>query len=84
MPEHLKKIVMDAMIENENRYSTIMAEIAEKEFAEMQKKGMKVIKFSPEDTKFYVNLAYEAGWDEVIKQNPELGPKLKKMLTPQK
>ena len=52
LPEHLKKIVMDAMIENENRYSTIMAEIAEKEFAEMQKKGMKVIKFSPKIRNF--------------------------------
>ena len=59
-----------------------MAGIAEKEYKEMQKRGMKVIKFSPEDTKWYVDLAYEAGWDEIIKQNPKLGPKLKKLLSP--
>lgn len=82
LPDHLKKLMTDSMIENEKKYMTIMAGIAEKEYAEMQKRGMKVIKFSPEESKRYVDLAYEAGWEEVIKENPELGPKLKKMLTP--
>lgn len=82
LPAHLKKLMMDCMIENEKKYSKIMAGIAEKEYMEMQKRGMEVIKFSSEDTKWYVDLAYEAGWDEIIKQNSTLGPKLKKMLTP--
>jgi len=37
-------------------------------------KGMKLIQFSPEDTKWYVDLAYKAGWEEVIKKSPDLGP----------
>ena len=82
LPPHLQKLMTDCMIENEKKYMPIMADIAEKELAEMQAKGMKMIKFSPEDTKWYVDLAYEAGWDEVIAQNPEIGPKLKAMLTP--
>jgi len=82
LPKHLQKLLTDCMIKNENEYSKIMAGIAEKEYKEMQKRGVKVIKFSPEDTKWYVDLAYEAGWDEIIKQNPELGPKLKKLLSP--
>ncbi len=82
LPKHLQKLLMDCMIENEKKYGPIMAKIAEKEYKQMQEKGMKVIQFSPKDTKYYVDLAYEAGWDEVIKQNPELGPKLKKMLSP--
>ncbi|WP_457551095.1 TRAP transporter substrate-binding protein DctP [Desulfobacula sp.] len=77
-----QKLLTDCMIENEKEYTPIMADIAEKEYAELQKKGMKVIKFSPEETKKYLELAYQAGWDDVIKSNPELGPKLKKMLTP--
>jgi hypothetical protein len=59
-----------------------MVDVSEKEYRGMQNKGMKVIKFSPEDTKWYIDLAYKAGWDEVTKQNPELAPKLKKFLTP--
>ena len=82
LPKHLQKVLTDCMIKNEKEYSKIMAGIAEKEYKEMQKRGMKVIKFSPEDTKWYVDLAYEAGWDEIIKQNPKLGPKLKKLLSP--
>lgn len=82
LPPHLQKIMTDCMIENERNSSKIMAEIAEKELREMQNRGMKLIKFSPEDTQWYIDLAYEAGWDEVIKQNPELGPKLQKLLSP--
>lgn len=82
LPAHLQKLLTDCMIKNEKEYSKVMAEIAEKEYQEMQKKGMKVIKFSAEDTKWYVALAYEAGWDEIIKQNPTLGPKLNKFLSP--
>jgi TRAP-type C4-dicarboxylate transport system substrate-binding protein len=82
LPAHLQKLLSDCMIENEKQYVKIMADIAEKEYQEMQKKGMKVINFSPEDTRWYVETAYEAGWEEVIKQNPTLGPQLKKMLTP--
>ena len=82
LPKHLQTLLTDSMIENEKEYSSIMAGIAEKEYAQMQAKGMKVIQFTPDETKAYVELAYEAGWDEVIKENPSLGPKLKKMLTP--
>jgi TRAP-type C4-dicarboxylate transport system substrate-binding protein len=79
--EH-QKLLTDCMIENEKKYQSIMADISEKEYKKMQEKGMQVVKFSPEETKTYVDMAYKAGWDEVIKQNPELGKKLKKMLTP--
>ncbi len=82
LPDHLQKIMSDCMIENEKNSSKIMAEIAENEILKMQERGMKLIKFSPEDSKWYIDLAYEAGWEEVIKQNPELGPKLQKLLTP--
>ncbi|MBN2125958.1 MAG: TRAP transporter substrate-binding protein DctP [Deltaproteobacteria bacterium] len=82
LPPHLQKLMTECMIENEKNYTPVMADISEKEFKEMQKRGMEVITFSPQDSKWYVDLAYEAGWDEIIKQNPDLGPRLKKMLTP--
>jgi len=82
LPKHLHKLLTDSMIANEKEYSSIMAGIAEKEYTQMQTKGMEVIKFTPDETKEYVDLAYKAGWDEVIKEKPVLGAKLKKMLTP--
>jgi len=83
LPDHLKQLLKECMIENEKKYSRIVAEVGEQEYAEMQQKGMKVLKFSPEDTKWYVELAYEAGWDEVLKSNPTLGQKLRKLLSPE-
>ncbi|RLB18951.1 MAG: hypothetical protein DRG63_01720 [Deltaproteobacteria bacterium] len=82
LPSHLRKLMTDCMIANERKYSRVMVKIAEKEFSEMQKRGMKLIRFSPEDSQWYVNLAYEAGWEDVIKQNPKLGTKLRKLLSP--
>jgi len=78
----LQKLLTDCMIENEKKSVKVMNDISEKEFADMQKKGMKVIKFSPKDTKWYIDTAYEAGWEEVIKQDPALGSQIRKMLTP--
>jgi TRAP-type C4-dicarboxylate transport system substrate-binding protein len=77
-----QKLITDAMIENEAKFTKVYEELGEKELKGMQAKGMKFIKFSMEETKWYVDLAYKAGWDEVYKKAPELGPKLKKLLNP--
>jgi TRAP-type C4-dicarboxylate transport system substrate-binding protein len=82
LPADLKKILVDTMIANERESAKIMAALGEKELKQMHEKGMKTIKFTPEDTKWFVDLAYKAQWDDVIKHAPKLGPKLKKMLTP--
>jgi TRAP-type C4-dicarboxylate transport system substrate-binding protein len=82
LPVHLQKLLTNCSIENEKKYTKIMKEMGEKEYLDMQNRGMKVIKFSPEDTKWYIDLAYKSAWDDVIKENPTLGPKLKDLLTP--
>lgn len=82
IPKPMQKLMSDLMIEIETKFTKIFEELGEKELKEMQAKGMKLIKFSPEDTKWYIELAYKAGWDEVLKKAPELGPKLKKLLSP--
>ncbi len=82
IPKPMQKLMSDLMIENEAKFTKVFVELGDKELQAMQAKGMKYIKFSPEDTKWYVDLAYKAGWDEVIKKNADLGPKLRKLLTP--
>ena len=77
-----QKLLTDLMIENEAKFTKVFEELGEKELNAMQAKGMKFIKFTPEDSKWYVDLAYKAGWDEVIKKSPEIGPKLYKLLNP--
>ena len=82
LPKNLQTLLTDLMIENEATYTKVFEELGDKEFKAMQAKGMKVITFTPEDTKWYIDLAYKAGWDEVIKKSPEIGPKLRKLLSP--
>jgi TRAP-type C4-dicarboxylate transport system substrate-binding protein len=82
LPKPIQTLMANLMIENEEKYEKIFVELGEKELKAMQGKGMKFVKFSPEDTKWYVDTAYKAGWDEVIKKSPELGPKLKNLLSP--
>jgi TRAP-type C4-dicarboxylate transport system substrate-binding protein len=43
-------------------------------------KGVKPIRFSDEEGKAFLKLAYDSAWDYIIAKSPELGPKLKKML----
>jgi TRAP-type C4-dicarboxylate transport system substrate-binding protein len=47
------------------------------ELAAQEKAGMRVIRFSPEDEKRFLNIAREAAWESVIKASPEHGPKLR-------
>lgn len=39
--------------------------------------GIKAIRFSPADEKKYLEVTRDAGWESVVKQSPEHGPKLR-------
>ena len=71
------------MIENEKEYVPHFVQLAKDERQLMLDAGMEAIEFSPDDTKWYVDLAYSAGWDAVVKniEPPELGLKLKELQT---
>lgn len=43
--------------------------------------GIKTITFSPENSRQYLDTAYKAGWDTVIKASPKYGPELKKLFS---
>ncbi|NNF80522.1 MAG: ABC transporter substrate-binding protein, partial [Rhizobiales bacterium] len=43
--------------------------------------GIETISFEGAEGEAYIKQAYEAGWAEFIKANPETGPKLKELLS---
>jgi hypothetical protein len=56
------------------------AEFAKENAADTErqaKAGIETIKFSTDESKKYLDVAYAAGWAGVIRQSPEHGPKLK-------
>jgi TRAP-type C4-dicarboxylate transport system substrate-binding protein len=51
----------------------------EREWEELKKIGIKPIKFSPEDAKYYLDTAYQVEWEALEKKIPDLVPKLRKL-----
>ena len=43
--------------------------------------GIETISFDGADGEAYLKQAYETGWAEFVKANPEEGPKLQKLLS---
>lgn len=61
----LQAILEEAMIENEVEYTPIMTEIAQNEYDEMVAAGLEPIELSEEDTRRYLELAYQSQWQLV-------------------
>ena len=51
------------------------------EYKELKKAGLEIIKFSPAETKKYLDMAYDAGWNGQLKMEQEYTTKLRKLLT---
>lgn len=67
-----------AWLEDQNKTNP---EVAEKERQRQEKAGIKPITFEGMDGQRWVQQAYDAGWESIIKQSPQHGPKLKELLT---
>ncbi len=81
LPQHLKDVVKAAQVEVESAYLPIWARHEANEREKMLKAGMKPIKFSPADAKWYFETAYTAAWEEQMKKHPDIAPKLKELMS---
>jgi TRAP-type C4-dicarboxylate transport system substrate-binding protein len=75
----MQKLMLDTMIEKENEWTPLYKKMDEEAIAKLKKKGIKIIKFSPEDEKWYVDLANRE-WDDVVKADPVNGKKMRKII----
>ena len=57
--------------------NTVWKTYAAEETARQEKAGIQVIRFDPAGTKTYVDKAYDAGWANAMKANPDFAKKLK-------
>jgi TRAP-type C4-dicarboxylate transport system substrate-binding protein len=81
LPPDVQEGLVTAMKEFEKgiwmQYDRLLAQ--EKEL--LTKAGVKILELSPGESKRYVKMAYDAGWDELIKKRaPDVAPKVKAML----
>lgn len=66
-------------IEIEQKTESALSTAHRNEDAKLKELGMKFHKYSAGDAAMYVKTAHEAGWKDVIKDDPDLGPQFKKL-----
>jgi TRAP-type C4-dicarboxylate transport system substrate-binding protein len=69
---------MAAWLEERNSSNAAVNESERKRQAEA---GIETIAFTGEQARHWIEQAYQAGWESIIKQSPKHGPKLKELLS---
>jgi len=82
LPDHLKKLLTDVQLETEKE----MPAVWDKAVAKMREKaisgGAKFIKFPPDVAKWYLDIAYRAGWEYSEEKYPkDLISRFRKLIT---
>jgi TRAP-type C4-dicarboxylate transport system substrate-binding protein len=81
LPKHLKDLILKAQLEFEPQNEKVEAAFANRYKQKFMDAGIKFIQFSPSDAKRFVDLAYSAQWQKLLKEQPETVTKLKSMLS---
>jgi TRAP-type C4-dicarboxylate transport system substrate-binding protein len=79
LPREIQKTLLDTMIEKERKWESLFERMDREARAKLNEKGIKEIKFSPEDEKWFVNLALTKEWEDVLKDDPVNGERLRKI-----
>ena len=82
LPKDLQKVLLDTMIEKEQKWERLFDRMDREAIGKLKEKGVKEIKFSPEDEKWFVNLALTTEWEDILKDDPVNGARLKKIAFP--
>ena len=81
IPKKLQATLNDCMKKMERVATDSALKKGQQEMIIMEKAGMKKTYLSPEDSRKFRALAYEATWKELIKKAPIYGPQFKKILS---
>lgn len=77
LPKILKDLLIEVQISVEREFPAEWAKLMDRDWQKLMKtKKMEVIKFSPSDAKWFIEMAYKAEWDFLTRLYPELAPKL--------
>ncbi len=79
LPKPLQTKLIDLTTRFEPDVMAYYQKTDDKEWGELKKVGVKPIKFSPEDAKYYIDSAYQVEWEALEKKIPDVVPKLKKL-----
>ena len=75
LPQHLQELLAGVMKDLQKEGLARRLEDAAFSRQATLDAGVEFIKFSPADAERFIELAYSSYWEDVIKKNPELGPR---------
>jgi TRAP-type C4-dicarboxylate transport system substrate-binding protein len=81
LPEPVRNALADSVEQEGKIVEARDIEKGKNEYTLLEKAGLKVITFSPEDTQKYLDLANSSGWEGHLKRTPEAAAKLRPLLT---
>jgi TRAP-type C4-dicarboxylate transport system substrate-binding protein len=84
LPPKLRYLLTEAALEAEKKVVALFDDLAKQERPILLKEGIQVIDLPPAEKEKFLKVAYDEGWKDIIGKSPQIGPKLKELLTKKK
>lgn len=81
LPNHLQDLMTEIIIESEQAMPAVTAAKEQEMRQILLAAGIEFIKFSPDDAKWFVDIAYDAEWAKQYEKYPDLAPQFRALLT---
>lgn len=81
LPPHLQKLLMEAVLEVEEWGTKTWREEADREQERLKKYGMEMVHLPDAEAKRYLQIARDTLWEQVMKDSPKYGARLREAFT---
>ena len=81
LPKNLQDVLSASMQEVEKEAYQHFGKLISQDRENLKKKGVQEIKLPAAEAEKYLQIAYEASWNEVLKKDPQLGAQLRDLLS---
>jgi TRAP-type C4-dicarboxylate transport system substrate-binding protein len=81
LPKKLQDLLTEAAAESEKKVVADFEALAKKERPNLIMGGVQVIDLPPAEKEKFLRVAYDEGWKDILGKSPQIGPKLKELLT---
>ena len=80
LPPHLQQLMEEVILEVQQEDTVTWLELTARDRQVAADAGVEVIKFSPADAEWYIELAYSSYWEDVLKKDPVYGPRFYELM----
>ena len=84
LPKKLQDLLTEAATEAEKKVVADFDNLAKQERPILLKGGIQVISLPPAEGEKFLKVAYDEGWKDILEKSPQIGAKLKELLTKKK